>query len=79
LIIGFKGWPVSGARLISLKASPVGSTPMRSRIGLGELRDVIRDDALVEVLEALVEILQVALNGRKSACGHRWALPWNPA
>ncbi len=27
LIIGFSGRPLSGARLIELKASPLGSTP----------------------------------------------------
>lgn len=31
LIIGLRGRPVEDSRLISLKASPVGSTPMRAR------------------------------------------------
>ena len=31
LIIGFTGAPVSGVRLISLNASPLGSTPTRLR------------------------------------------------
>ncbi len=30
LIIGLRGRPLPGSRLISLKASPVGSTPMRA-------------------------------------------------